>query len=192
MSKESLLKKEFKMSDLQRIRNLVKKDFNSKTKANIGYDKVHEDHKEGDIWEENGKKWTIEDGIKTNITKLDAAKKLARVPLTCPKCKGPMNHRNHKKMYHIHGFCFHCTIDFEVDLRRAGLWDKYEKEMIKGNINAHSKDLKSWVEEMVNYTETIVTEQGDVEDWDSNKEQFRTELLKRLDEYLNHVRNLYD
>jgi hypothetical protein len=192
MSKESILKKEFKISDVQRVRNLVKKDFHSKTKANIGYNKVYEDRKEGDVWEENGKTWTIQDGIRTNITKLDKAKKLARIPLTCPKCKAPMNHRLHKKMYHIHGFCFDCTTSFESDLRKAGLYDKYEKEMMKGNVEAHSKDLKTWVEEMVNFTETIVTEQGDIEDWNSNKQLFKTELLKRLDNYLSYVRNLYD
>ena len=39
MSKESLLKKEFKHSDVQRVRNLVNKDFNSKTKLQSGYKK---------------------------------------------------------------------------------------------------------------------------------------------------------
>ena len=39
MSKESLLKKEFKQSDVERARNLVKKDFTSKTKDQIGYQK---------------------------------------------------------------------------------------------------------------------------------------------------------
>ena len=37
MSNESLLKKEFKKSDVQRVRNLVNKDFTSKTKQQAGY-----------------------------------------------------------------------------------------------------------------------------------------------------------
>ena len=189
---ESILKKEFKMSDVQRVRNLVKKDFHSKTKANVGYDKAHQHRKEGDVWEENGKTWTIQDGIRTNVTRLDKAKKLARVPLTCPKCSGTMKHRNDKKMYFIHGMCFDCVIEFEATLRKAGLYDKYEREMMKGNLDAHSKDLKNWVDEMVNYTDTIVTEHGDVEDWQSNKKEFKKQLLERLDTYLEHVRNMYD
>ena len=75
MSKETLLKKDFKESDVQRIRNIVNKDFTSGTKIQSGYRKSSKKHKEGDIWEEGGKQWTIIDGIKQNITKLDAAKK---------------------------------------------------------------------------------------------------------------------
>ena len=54
MSKESLLKKEFKESDLQRARNLVNKDFTSKTKSQTGYQKKYDFYEEGDIWEEKG------------------------------------------------------------------------------------------------------------------------------------------
>ena len=70
MSKESLLKKDFKQSDIQRVRNIVNKDFSSKTKAQTGYRKTTERHTEGDVWEENGKTWTIKNGLKQNVTKL--------------------------------------------------------------------------------------------------------------------------
>jgi len=89
---ESLLKKEFKSKDVERVRNLVKKDFSAKTTAGVGYEKQYEIHNEGDVWEESGRTWTIKDGIKQNITKLDAAKKAMQMPLKCPKCEGPMKH----------------------------------------------------------------------------------------------------
>ena len=41
MSNESLLKKEFKQADVQRVRNLVNKDFTSKTKSQTGYKKSY-------------------------------------------------------------------------------------------------------------------------------------------------------
>ena len=66
---ESLLKKEFKESDLQRARNLANKDFTSKTKLGVGYRKNNKRYKEGDVWESNGKTWTIKNGLKQNITK---------------------------------------------------------------------------------------------------------------------------
>ena len=75
MSKESLLKKEFKHSDVQRVRNIVKKDFTAKTKLQSGYSKAHRSYKEGDIWEESGKTWTIKNGIKQNVTKWMQLKK---------------------------------------------------------------------------------------------------------------------
>ena len=136
MSKESLLKKEFKESDLQRARNLVNKDFTSKTKSQTGYQKTYNFYEEGDIWEENGKTWTIKNGLKQNITKLDSAKKAARIPLSCPKCGGPLRHRLAKKMYNIHGFCFDpCTVEYEASLRKAGLYEQYEKRMMQNNMD---------------------------------------------------------
>lgn len=184
MSKESLLKKEFKHSDVQRVRNIVKKDFTAKTKLQTGYSKAHKSYKEGDVWEESGKTWTIKNGIKQNVTKLDAAKKAVRVPLACPKCGGTMNHRVHKKMYKIHGFCFDCTINYEAELRKAGLFEKYEKSMIQGNMRAFSKDLSEWVDMYVQSTQTFVTEQGVIEDWKGNAKAQNDKVLNNLKEYL--------
>ena len=140
MSKESLLKKEFKEKDVQRIRNIVNKDFTSKVNTQVGYTKNYVKYKEGDIWEEKGKNWTIKNGLKQNITKLDSAKKSLRVPLRCPKCHGSMNHHLHKKMYKIHGFCFDCTIEYESTLKKTGLFEQYEKRMMSGNIKSFISD----------------------------------------------------
>ncbi len=76
---ESLLKKEFKQSDVQRVRNLVNKDFTAKTKVQSGYQKASIKHKEGDIWEESGKTWTIKNGIKTEYYKIRFSKKSSKI-----------------------------------------------------------------------------------------------------------------
>lgn len=186
---ESLLKKEFKQSDVQRVRNLVNKDFTAKTKIQSGYQKSFVKHKEGDIWEESGKTWTIKNGIKQNITKLDSAKKAARTPLTCPKCGGPMKHHLAKKMYKIHGFCFDpCTVEMEVDLKEAGLYEAYEKRLMQGNIKAFASDIEQWVDDFVNAEMSFVTEQGDVEDWNSN-DNIKKRVLTNLKTYLGHLKD---
>jgi hypothetical protein len=187
MSKESLLKKEFKQSDVQRVRNLVNKDFTSKTKAQSGYKKASDRHREGDVWEESGKKWTIKNGIKQNITKLDAAKKAIRIPLTCPKCGGSMKHWLAKKMYKIHGFCFDpCTVEMEANLRKAGLYKQYEERMMQGNMKAFAHDVEQWAIDLVNASDSYVTEAGDIEDWKSNS----SEKKKILDNVKNYVTQL--
>jgi hypothetical protein len=187
MSNESLLKKEFKQADVQRVRNLVNKDFTAKTKAQSGYKKSTERHQEGDIWEEGGKQWTIQNGIKQNLTKLDAAKKAIRIPLTCPNCGGSMKHWLAKKMYKIHGFCFDpCTVEMESNLRQAGLYQQYEKRMIEGNMKAFANDIEQWANDLVNTKDTFVTEAGDVEDWKSNSNKNK-EILKNVQQYLSHL-----
>ena len=187
MSKESLLKKEFKQSDVQRARNLVNKDFTAKTKEQIGYQKAYKRYEEGDIWEEGGKTWTIKNGIKQNVTRLDAAKKAIRIPLRCPKCGGPMKHWLAQKMYRIHGFCFDpCTVEHEASLRKAGLYEQYEKRMMQGNMKAFAKDIEEWVLDYVSQQESFVTEDGVVEDWDNNSTH-NDKILENLKEYLSII-----
>ena len=190
MSNESLLKKEFKESDVQRVRNLVNKDFTASTKSQTGYQKAHIARTEGDIWEESGKTWTIKNGIRQNITKLDAAKKALQVPFTCPKCGGSMKHHLAKKMYKIHGFCFDpCTVEYEATLRKAGLYDQYEKRMVSGNIKHFIQDIEAWVLESFEDNITMVTEAGDVEDWKGMDSKYKEGILKDLKGYTDLLRS---
>lgn len=188
MNKDTLLKKEFKKSDVSRIRNLVSGKYDKSTRMGTGYSKKHEEHKEGDTWEENGKKWTIKNGVKQNITKLDSVKALTKVPLCCPKCGGTMKKRLSKKMYKIHGMCFDCVIDYENNLRLAGLYKDYEKKMIQGNIRTFVKDLEKWTKEFIEEESTYVTEQGDIEDWGKVNKKFKNNILSNLKEYQNIIK----
>jgi hypothetical protein len=190
MAQESLLKKEFKSKDVERVRNLVNKDFSAKTVAGVGYEKTQQFHEEGDIWQENGRTWTIKNGIKQNITKLDAAKKAMQIPLTCPKCGGSMKHHLAQKMYKIHGFCFDpCTVEYEAQLRKAGLYEQYEKRMMQGGLKAFLSDMEQFYLDRINAVDTFVTEQGDVEDWSNNNEKVKQQALNNLRDFLKHARN---
>ena len=61
---DSLLKKTFQKKDVERIRNLVKGKSGDRVTSGIGQTKsTTEDYQEGDVWEVNGKTWTIKDGI---------------------------------------------------------------------------------------------------------------------------------
>jgi 23S rRNA-/tRNA-specific pseudouridylate synthase len=71
---ESMLQREFKGKDVQRMRNIITKDYTAKTATQIGYSKTQIDHKEGDVWEENNKQWTIKNGIKQTVTRFDKLK----------------------------------------------------------------------------------------------------------------------
>ena len=153
--KENLLKKEFKYRDVQRARNLIKKDYHAKTVEGIGYQKAFEEKKEGDIWEEDGKTWTIKDGLKQTISKLDGIRKSITKPLHCPSCSGIMNNHLHDKMWKIHGICYDCVIDMEAKLRRAGQFAQYERAMMTGNLQAWAKDMEQFLSEAMNETETL-------------------------------------
>jgi L-lactate utilization protein LutB len=92
-------------------------------------------------------------------------------------------------MYKIHKMCFDCTIDYEAQLRKAGLFEAYEKAMISQSKESFAKDLEGYVHEILHDSlNSYVTEQGDVEEWKNNSSRFNEEVLKKLNEYLKYLR----
>ena len=104
-----MLKKEFKEKDVERIRNLVKGKSGERTMSGVGFAKKQQFHKEGDIWIEDGREWTIKEGLKQNITKLDKAKKIGKMPMFCPSCKSLMHKNRDQYLYPIHGKCLNSS-----------------------------------------------------------------------------------
>ena len=93
--------------------------------------------KEGDVWEDiNGKKWTVKNGIRQSVTKLDDAK----TPFWCPKCSKPLNHKFDVKFWRLRGHCMDCNVKFETELRRQGKWEEYERKILLRNYIASLKD----------------------------------------------------
>ena len=120
----------------------------------------------------------------TSSSGLIVAKKALKIPLACPKCKGSMKHHLAKKMYKIHGFCFDCTLEYEAELRKAGLYKRYEASMINGSIDAFAKDLTSWVNEYTVQSNAYVTEQGVIEDWNSNTTAQNEKVMANLKDFI--------
>ena len=183
--KESTLKKEFKKSEVQRMRNIITGNTGDRTQVLGGWEATVEEHKEGDTWEEDGKRWTIKNGIKQSITKLDKFKHLVSLPLTCPNCKKPMKANElNKKMYSVHKMCLNCVVDMESKLKLEGKYEEYEKNILNMNKNASLEEfeqaLDSWLEEK----DTFVTEQGDIESWQGgDKNKIYKELKEKIQEF---------
>ena len=66
-----MLKKEFKRKDVERMRNIIQGRAGDSSEQQIGYTKKRIERKEGDIWKEGHKTWTIKNGIKQTVSKLD-------------------------------------------------------------------------------------------------------------------------
>ena len=181
-----MLNKEFKRKDVERIRNLVKGKVGESAELQVGYTTKKEDHKEGDIWEEGGKIWTIKDSIKQTATKLDKAKKEAILPLFCPNCKSLMKKRNDTKMYNIHKMCFNCVIDMEGKLKIKGKYDKYERNTIANNAEDYVEHLETYLMEALNTSnKQYVSEKGEVERWKGgiDKEKLTKEIKESIVEF---------
>jgi hypothetical protein len=186
---DNVLKKQFQKQDVQRLRNLVQGKYGDRISEGIGYSKKEEFHEEGDIWEEKGRKWTIKDGIKQNLTKLDSAKKLHITPIFCPNCAKNMKKRFDKDYYNIHKMCFDCVIDFETELKRIGAFEEYQKNIHNSDIDGFIQDFKSYIEsELTQNNNSYVTEAGDVEKWVGGPNKPR--VLDALDKTIEHLEKM--
>ena len=187
--KDSVLKKQFAERDVQRARNLIQGDVDARTGEGVGYNKKEEFHKEGDIWEKDGRKWTIKDGITQNITKLDKAKKAHVMPLFCPNCNSVMKSKLDKDFYNIHKKCLNCVIDFEHELRKAGLYEAYSKNIHNSEIESFIGGFKEFIESELSETNSsYVTEAGDVEKWVGGPNRER--VLESLDKTIKHLEKM--
>ena len=190
MSKDNVLKKDFQERDVQRLRNLIQGKQGEKTRTSVGFSKADEFHAEGDIWESDGRTWTIKDGIKQNITKLDKAKKAHVMPLLCPKCKKVMKNRNDKPFYNIHKMCFNCVINMEIQLRKEGKWEEYQRKIKNDEIDNRIEEFKTYIKERLNESnDGFVSESGEVEKWVGKVNKDRVdEYVKEAVEYLESLK----
>ena len=191
-----MLKKEFKRKDVQRARNLITGKTGASTGTQIGYNKKTEDYKEGDIWTEGRKTWTIKNGIKQTVSKLDVVKKEVHIPLCCPNCGKVMKKRLDKPNYKIHKKCFDCVIDFEGRLKHVpGRYEKYIKELeLKNKLTSLDK-IEDMLLDIANTSNSgFVSEDGVIEKWvggiDAKKytkdiKKYADKTRKKLEKELN-------
>ena len=190
MSKENVLKKQFAEKDVQRLRNLVQGKHADKSSTSIGFTKEQEGpHIEGDILTERDKTWTIKDGIKQNVTKLDAAREAVNFPIFCPSCKKPMKPHLDKKWFNMYRRCFNCQIDFEAAIRKEGLWKEYEKLTINSDIDGLINEFQIWIDDQIEHStiQSYVTEAGDVEKWTGS---VKNKLLESKEETIKYLQSL--
>ena len=176
------LKKEFARKDVERVRNLAQGKVGSSSESQVGYKKKTINYKEGDVWTENRKTWTIKNGIKQTISKLDAIKKEVFMPLCCPECSKVMKNRLDKPNYTIHKKCYDCVIDMEGRLKHTpGRYERYIKELeLKNKLTSLDK-IEDTLLDIANTSNSgFVSEDGIVERWVGgiNKNKFTKDIKK--------------
>ena len=190
LEKQSVLKKQFREEDIQRVRNLVTGKYGSKINQSVGYKKPDIIRKEGEVWEEDGRTWTIKKGIKQNITKLDKAKKAHVVPLFCPNCKKQMKLKNDHELYKIHKKCLDCVVEMEHELQKAGKWEEYQQNIKNNEIDNKIRDFKDYVKDRLSESNNnYISEAGHKETWKGKIDEERVDQhLSEVIEYLESLK----
>ena len=174
-----MLKKEFKRKDVNRARNLLMGKTGASTGTQIGYKKEVKEYKEGDVWTEGRKTWTIKNGIKQTVSKLDIIKKEVFMPLSCPCCGKIMKKRLDKPNYKIHKKCHDCVVEFEHKLKIKGEYNKYKKNLIAKNSLDIVNEIESYLLDAINTSNSsFVSEDGVIEKWDGgiNKKEWNQKI----------------
>jgi len=184
--------KKLSRSKVQRMRNLVSGKYGDKTSTSTGYKSFNKKRKEGDVWEENGKTWTIKNGIKQNKTRLKKAKQFLKVPLACPKCGTSMNHPAHKKIFRIHGHCLMCQTKFETKLMVKNEYKLWLEKEVRKNFASWESEKKEqfniWFDELE--SEKYITEAGQVESWSKISDESKQNLVSEYEKWIAEEKEL--
>lgn len=186
---DSYLQKDFKKQDIKRLRNLVSGNADEKSTEGIGYETEEIQRNEGDVWIEDDITWTIKNGIKVNIPKLQEAKKAVTFPLFCPSCKKLMAEHRDKKLYNTYNKCLNCVIDDEQALKNKGLWEDYKKFIINSDLDGIIELYKNTMLENINEsTDSFINDMGHKEKWENGLNKDRA--LKVLEEGIQYLESL--
>ena len=114
------------MSNIDKIKKMVNGVYNRNIQ--IGYEgKTVNQRKEGEEWvDARGRRWTIEDGKRKQITKVPP-----RGFDKCGTCEKLILKTIDQQTYNRMGKCRVCQLEFEADLHRKGEWNDWVAEMEK-------------------------------------------------------------
>ena len=186
--------KKITKNKVQRMRNLVTGNYGDKTRTRVGYKKYKNKHEEGDVWEENGKKWTIKNGIKQSISKLNKAREINEIPMSCPKCGGAMNKSQHRFMYLHHGHCLFCQQKVVYKKHAEGTYNDWLIENAEKNFSSWKKDKREsfnrWLSDID--SKYYITEAGLIEDWEGLDLRTKNSIIEKFEEYIKKEENKKD
>jgi hypothetical protein len=133
--------------NLQKVQDML--DGNYKNKIQVGAipDNVHANRKIGDKWtDSDGVEWEQKDGYRSKVSKLLNRGIFDRI---CKDCKSGITKPWDKDVHKADGRCYHCQIDYEVDLKadKPIRWFAYRRLKDFQNMESLEKDMVQWVEE---------------------------------------------
>jgi len=181
---------------LHNVRRKISEQMDKQSKRLVFgyYGKPEPTRKEGDEWNDvHGKKWTVKNGIKQSITKLQSAK----TPWWCPDC-GTVLRGLHLKCWHSRGMCYDCFSIIETKMKNNGTWEEFVKD---SKLRNYVDSLKEHIMELQELHRTITSPEvihadGEkilmVEKWDVNITKVKTDILDDIAAAQKHLDETID
>jgi len=132
--------------NLQKVQDML--DGNYKTKIQVGgYSKSDENREVGDKWtDSDGNEWEQKEGYRTKNTSNVAHHSWDE---KCSGCEKLILKKWDKDTYKGDGRCYHCQLNYELDLQFDSKlrWFAYRRLKDFKNQNAIEKEMEQWVDE---------------------------------------------
>ena len=123
--------------NIRKIQKMLSGEFGKKPQ--VGYEPERIDRKVGDIWGDfEGIKWEQRNGYKIKVSKLPGVGILGD---QCSDCNKRITKGIHRNTYNRMGRCYHCQINFEVDLKSKKIGEKGNKWQFWVRLH----ELQNWI-----------------------------------------------
>ena len=133
--------------NLQKVQDML--DGNHKSKIQVGgYSKSDERREVGDKWvDSDGNHWEQKDGYRTKNTNNRAHHSWDE---KCSSCEKLILKKWDKDTYKADGRCYHCQLNYELDLKFDSWlrWFAYRRLKDFKNQLSIEKEMEQWIEEM--------------------------------------------
>ena len=133
--------------NLQKVQDML--DGNHKSKIQVGgYSKSDEIRKVGDKWvDSDGNHWEQKNGYRTKNTNNRAHHSWDE---KCSSCEKLILKKWDKDTYKADGRCYHCQLNYELDLKFDSWlrWFAYRRLKDFKNQLSIEKEMEQWIEEM--------------------------------------------
>ena len=141
--------------NVRKIQQMISGEFNKSSQ--VGYTPDRIDRKVGDAWtDDEGVKWEQRKGYKIKISGLPGVGILGD---QCRDCKKSIPKKGvHRDTYNRMDRCYHCQINFEVDLQTKKIGEKNNKHFFWVKL----QQLKRWTD-MDKEALDIITEMSEEE-----------------------------
>ena len=137
--------------NIQKVQDMM--DGNFKRKIQSGYTPTEEKREVGDTWtDSDGVQWEQKNGYRSKISRT------ANVGIAekCRTCSDYIVKNWDKDVHRLTGNCYHCQLNFELDLKFDAPIRHFAWRRLKDfeNMEALEKDMFRWMDEKEKYEKT--------------------------------------
>jgi hypothetical protein len=190
-----------KLNNVKAVNQMIRGEHRTQTRKTKGYETKTIERKIGDSWQDDkGQNWVQKNGYKAKIGKLNKIRSAVDQAL-CPLCSKKATNFD-KQFISRQGKCHDCVVKAETLMVCEGyvknepIYERWEREKIKQNVNSFLKDAAKDVEMLkTQFTKAEYTNSdGTVDKWklpesvesielslDKQFNKFKKELITKLE-----------